>query len=323
MKVLVVGGAGFIGSHMLKMLHKSGIHATCLDDLSTGYREAVRYGTLVEMDLAHAAAIEKFFAENSFDVVMHFASFIQVGESVLDPAKYYQNNFINTKNLLDAMIIHNVNNFIFSSTAAIYGDPQYTPINEIHPKHPVNPYGRSKWMVEQMLEDYDRAYGLKSITLRYFNAAGADPDGELAERHIPETHLIPIILRVAAGKSPHLQIFGSDYDTPDGTCIRDYVHVEDLCSAHLLAIEKLLSEKKSRQYNLGNGQGFSVKEVVEEAGRITKRPIAVLVSARRPGDVPVLVAEASLARTELNWHPQYSSLGDMVAHAWAANKKLS
>src|SRR5690606_29597202 len=206
------------------------------------------------------------------DAVMHFASFIQVGESVADPAKYYRNNFTATQVLLDGMRRHDVRRFIFSSTAAIFGDPRYVPIDEAHPREPINPYGRSKWMVEQVLEDFDSAYGLKSVALRYFNAAGADPDGMLGEGHEPETHLLPLILQVASGRRPHITVYGDDYDTPDGTCIRDYIHVEDLCSAHLLALRQLLAGAGSARYNLGNGNGFSVQEVIEAARRVTAHP---------------------------------------------------
>jgi UDP-glucose 4-epimerase len=247
---------------------------------------------------------------------MHFASFIQVGESVMEPAKYYENNVTNTLNLLNAMVRHRVTRFIFSSTAAVYGEPQYVPIDEAHPKSPINPYGKTKWMVEQILEDYDRAYGLKSIALRYFNAAGADPDGELGERHEPETHLIPLVLQAASGRRPHISVFGRDYDTPDGTCIRDYIHVTDLCEAHWLAVQHLLGGAGSAAYNLGNGNGFSVQQVIDAAIRITGKPIEIKASPRRDGDPARLVADAAQARSQLGWKPQHDGLDAILTDAW-------
>ena len=253
--ILVVGGAGYIGSHMVKYLRRHGLHAEVADDLSSGHREAVLGAPLHVGDIGDAGFVDALLGEVKPAAVMHFASFIQVGESVTDPAKYYRNNVTATQTLLDGMRAHGVNKFIFSSTAAIFGDPQYVPIDEAHPKAPINPYGRSKWFVEQMLEDYDRAYGLKAVCLRYFNAAGADPEGELGESHEPETHLIPLILQVASGRRPHITVFGEDYATADGTCIRDYIHVEDLAEAHLLALRQLLAGAGSARYNLGNGSG--------------------------------------------------------------------
>jgi UDP-glucose 4-epimerase len=247
---------------------------------------------------------------------MHFSSSILVGESVSNPAKYYRNNFANTQNLLDVMVKHDVKNFIFSSTAAIFGEPEYTPINEIHPKQPINPYGRSKWMVEQMLEDYDCAYGLKFVCLRYFNACGADPDGELGERHDPETHLIPLILQVASGKRDAITVFGQDYDTKDGTCIRDYVHISDLCMAHWLAINNLKENGLSQRFNLGNGEGFSVQEVIEVCQQVTGKHITVIQGKRREGDPAVLIADSALVEKYLGWHPEYTDLMTIVRHAW-------
>jgi UDP-glucose 4-epimerase len=252
---------------------------------------------------------------------MHFASFIQVGESVIDPAKYFENNFTHTQNLLDAMLRHGVKHFIFSSTAAIFGEPEYTPIDEAHPARPINPYGRSKWFVEQMLQDYERAYGLKSVCLRYFNAAGADPEGELGERHVPETHLIPLILQAASGRRDSIKVFGRDYPTPDGTCVRDYIHVMDLCDAHLLAIEKLRSTGQSARYNLGNGSGFSVQEVIDSASRVTGCAIRVVDDVRRDGDPAVLVADSCHAREALGWKPRFADLDTIVAHAWQWEQK--
>lgn len=316
MKVLVVGGAGYIGSHMVKVLAAAGHQVVTLDNLSQGYRDAVLYGELIEADLADKVALDRILAGGAFDAVMHFASFIQVGESVTEPAKYYENNVTHTQNLLDAMLRNGVNHFIFSSTAAIFGEPEYTPIDEAHPARPINPYGRSKWFVEQMLEDYDRAYGLKAVCLRYFNAAGADPDGEMGERHVPETHLIPLILQAASGRRDSIRVFGRDYPTQDGTCIRDYIHVTDLCDAHLLAIEKLLTSGESARYNLGNGSGFSVQEVIDSVSRVTGRGIKVVDDERRDGDPAVLVADSRRAREALGWRPRYAELDTIVEHAW-------
>jgi UDP-glucose 4-epimerase len=316
MKILVVGGAGYIGSHMVKRLLPIYHDVTIFDNLSKGYRDAVVGGSFIEGDLSEAERLDLLMSENSFDAVMHFASFIEVAESVRDPAKYYQNNFSNTQNLLDAMVRHGINNLIFSSTAAIFGNPEYTPIDEKHPKKPINPYGRSKLMVEQLLEDYDRAYGLKSVSLRYFNAAGADPEGQLGERHEPETHLIPLVLQVASGRRERISIFGNDYDTEDGTCIRDYIHVQDLCDAHILALESLKKTRKSNQFNLGNGQGYSVQQVIDCSRDVTGRDIPVKHEIRRSGDPAILVADATRARTELGWQPKLSSLRQIVETAW-------
>ena len=315
-RVLVVGGAGYIGSHMVKHLLRQGCDVVTYDNLSTGYRDAVLGGEFVLGDLADKAALETLFSSHRFDGVMHFASFIQVGESVIQPAKYYENNVTNTLNLLNAMVKHDVKRFIFSSTAAVYGEPQYVPIDEAHPKVPINPYGKSKWMVEQILEDYDRAYGLKSIALRYFNAAGADPDGQLGERHAPETHLIPLVLQAASGRRPHISVNGRDYDTPDGTCIRDYIHVTDLCGAHWLALQKLMSGSNSAAYNLGNGQGFSVQQVVNTACEVTDREINVVDAPRREGDPARLVADSAAARKALDWQPARFDLKTIIKDAW-------
>jgi len=318
--ILVVGGAGYIGSHMVKMLLKAGHQVVVLDNLSNGYRDAVLGGDFVFGDLSDRQCLDYLFNGYQFDGVMHFASFIMVGESVQNPAKYYQNNLTNTLNLLDTMVAHEVKNFIFSSTAAIFGEPRYTPINEEHPKNPINPYGLSKLMIEQILQNYDKAYGLKSICLRYFNAAGADPEGELGERHMPETHLIPLVLQAASGRRTHINIFGQDYDTPDGTCVRDYIHVNDLCQAHLLALDKLFDEKTSSAYNLGNGEGFSVQEVIDVAKDVTNIDIPVVIGEKREGDPARLVADAKLAREELNWQPEYTDLNTIIQHAWQWEK---
>ncbi len=320
MTILVVGGAGYIGSHMVKMLLGRGYGVTTLDNLSTGYRDAVLGGEFILGDLADRALLDKLFSDRNIDGVMHFASFIQVGESVQNPAKYYENNVVNTLNLLNAMVAHDVKRFIFSSSAAVYGEPVRMPIDEAHPKNPINPYGRSKWMVEQMLADYDRAYALKSVCLRYFNAAGADPEGQLGERHEPETHLIPLVLQAASGRRESVQVFGRDYDTPDGTCIRDYVHVTDLCEAHLLAMGRLLKGGSSAAFNLGNGNGFSVQEMIDTACKVTDRDIPVNDAPRREGDPARLVADAALARRELGWSPRYDELKTIVRHAWQWEK---
>jgi UDP-glucose 4-epimerase len=315
--ILVVGGAGYIGSHMVKRLGQLGCRVTTFDNLSGGYRDAVTCGEFVEGDLADRSLLDELFAGQRFDAVMHFASFIQVGESVLQPAKYYRNNFVNTLQLLDAMTLAGVDKFIFSSTAAIFGEPDYSPIDEAHPKRPINPYGRTKLMVEDLLADYDTAYGLKSVCLRYFNAAGADPEGQLGERHEPESHLIPLVLQAASGRRPHVSVYGRDYDTPDGTCIRDYIHVSDLCDAHWLAVQSLLDGAGSQAYNLGNGAGFSVQEVIATAERVTQRTIPVVNAPRRGGDAARLVADSRLAREILNWCPRHAALDEIVAHAWA------
>lgn len=316
LNILVAGGAGYIGSHMVKHLGQLGCAVTTLDNLSGGYRDAVLSGEFVHGDLADTALLEQLFAEKRFDAVMHFASFIQVGESVQQPARYYRNNVVNTLNLLDTMQAFGVDKFIFSSTAATFGEPQYSPIDEAHPQNPINPYGRTKLVVEQALADYDRAYRLKSVCLRYFNAAGADPDGELGERHDPETHLIPLVLQAASGRRPHISVFGRDYDTPDGTCIRDYIHVSDLCEAHWLALQSLVEGAPSQCYNLGNGNGFSVQAVIDVARKVTGRNITVVDAPRREGDPARLVADSRLAQEKLGWKPQYADLETIIGHAW-------
>jgi len=316
MRILVVGGAGYIGSHMVKLLCRRDFQVTVLDNLSTGYRDAVVGGRFVESDLADRQALDELFTQQHFAGVMHFASCIQIGESMREPARYYRNNVTNTQNLLDTMVVHGIPYFIFSSTAAIFGEPLRTPIDEAHPKNPINPYGRSKWMVEQIVADYEKAYGLKSICLRYFNAAGADPEGAIGERHEPETHLIPLVLQAASGRRSHITVFGTDYDTPDGTCIRDYIHVSDLCEVHLLALQRLWEGGQSTAYNLGNGNGFSVRQVIETAQAVTSRPIRVNHGERRAGDPARLVADSLLAQQRLDWRPQYSDLAIIIEHAW-------
>ena len=314
-RVLVIGGAGYIGSHMVKLLGQLGYSVITLDDLSSGHRDAVLCGDFVQGNFGDRAVLDTVL-RRGFDAVMHFASFIQVGESVQQPDKYYRNNVTYTLGLLDAMRAHGVNNFIFSSTAATFGEPQYIPIDEQHSQQPINPYGRTKLMVEQALADYDRAYGFKSVCLRYFNAAGADPEGQLGERHDPETHLIPLVLQAASGRRPSISVFGRDYDTPDGTCIRDYVHIQDLCSAHWLALQSLVNGADSQSYNLGNGNGFSVQQVIDTAEQVTGRKISVVNGPRRDGDPARLVADSRLAREKLGWQPQYADLATIIEHAW-------
>jgi len=316
MKILVVGGAGYIGSHMVKMLIDKDHDVVTLDNLEAGYRSSVLGGEFIHGDISDCGLLNRMFGFHRFDGVMHFASHIQVGESVRNPSKYYRNNVVNTQNLLDAMVNHNVLRFIFSSTAAIFGEPTQASINETHQKHPINPYGRSKLMVEQMLADYDEAYKLKSICLRYFNAAGAHPDGILGERHNPETHLIPLILQVASGRREAISVFGRDYPTIDGTCVRDYIHIIDLCNAHLLAIEKLMQSGDSAAYNLGNGNGFSVQQVIDVVSEVTGKTIQMIDTPRRNGDPATLVADSTLAKKELGWSPDYQSMNSIVEHAW-------
>lgn len=315
-KVLLVGGAGYIGSHMVWLLGQKGVEVVVLDNLSSGHRDAVIHGQFVHGDIADRVVLDKLFSTHDFDAVMNFASFIQVGESVQEPAKYYQNNVSNTLNLLNAMLAHGVRNFIFSSTAATFGEPQYIPIDEAHPQQPINPYGRTKLMIEQALADYDLAYGLRSVSLRYFNAAGAHPEGLLGECHDPETHLIPLVLQAASGRRASISVFGRDYDTPDGTCIRDYIHIMDLAEAHWLALKHLADGGVSESFNLGNGDGYSVHEVIQAALQVTGRPIAVEDKPRRAGDPARLVADAAKCRKVLGWQPVYADLPTIIEHAW-------
>lgn len=323
MKVLVIGGAGYIGSHMVKMLLSSGHQVMTLDNLSSGHRDAVLGGEFVQGDIADTACLDGVFTTFKPDAVMHFASFIQVGESVRKPDIYYRNNVTNTLNLLDAMLKYDVKKFIFSSTAAVFGEPDYVPIDEAHPNRPLNPYGRSKWMIEQVLADYDKAFDFRSVCLRYFNAAGADPEGQLGERHDPETHLIPLILQAASGRRENIHVFGRDYDTPDGTCIRDYIHIVDLCSAHLAALEYLCQDGQSDRFNLGNGAGFSVQQVIDAVQQVSGRKVTVINGPRREGDPARLVADSKRARLTLNWEPKFTDLETIVAHAWHWEQKVS
>lgn len=314
--ILVVGGAGYIGSHVVKHLLAAGHWPVTLDNLSSGHRDAVMGGDFFEGDLADRLLLDELFRKHAFDGVMHFSSFIEVGESVRDPSRFYCNNVMNTLALLDAMVAHRVQRLVFSSTAAVYGTPQYTPIDEAHPTQPINPYGWSKYMVEQILRDYDHAYGLKSISLRYFNAAGADPEGQLSERHDPETHLIPLLLQTAAGLRDSITVYGRDYPTADGTCVRDYIHVSDLAAAHERAMEHLVQGGETGSYNLANGDGYSVQQVIDAARKITGREIPCLEGLRRAGDPAVLVADAQAARRDLKWVPRFTGLETIIEHAW-------
>jgi UDP-glucose 4-epimerase len=317
MHILVCGGAGYIGSHICKMLASHGYAVTVFDNLSTGHRDAVRWGKFIEGDLLVPGDVERVLASGTYAAVMHFSAKSLVGESMVAPDRYYRNNVVGTLNLLDALAQHDIGCFIFSSSAAVYGAPEYTPIDEQHPTRPINPYGMTKLIAEKMFGDYDAAFGLRSIALRYFNAAGADPDGQIGEAHDPETHLIPNILRAAAGRSGQaLKVFGDDYATPDGTCIRDYVHVNDLCEAHILALQSLLQGGPSDVFNLGNGRGFSVLEVVNAAREITGNEIPYSVVERRPGDPPVLVASSRKAETILGWQPKYGDIRSIIETAW-------
>lgn len=315
--VLIVGGAGFIGSHVNKMVNQKGYQTLVLDNLSRGHRSAVRNGLFLEGDLADPEMLNHIFKTYPIQAVMHFAAFTDVGESVRDPAKYYLNNVSHTLNLLTAMMQHQVKTLIFSSSAAVYGHPFESPIKEDHPCQPINPYGKSKWMVENMLKDFEAAYGLKFCALRYFNAAGGDPEGEIKNNQSKISNLIPrLLLSLKKGKG-EVMIYGTDYPTPDGTCIRDYIHIEDLGNAHINAMEKLLTGASSQVYNLGNGKGFSVREVVRTAEEILNKKIKVIEGDRRPGDPAVLLADSGKALLELNWQPRFS-LKEMIEHAWKA-----
>jgi UDP-glucose 4-epimerase len=320
-KILITGGAGYIGSHMVAYVQRAGYIPVVLDNLSSGYREACAGVEFIAGDIHDAELLRQIFSEHSFAAVMHFASLIQVGESVLEPARYYQNNVAGTLLLLQAMLAADVKHFIFSSSAAVYGEPQYTPIDENHLLAPINPYGRTKYMVEQILEDYAQSYGLHYSALRYFNAAGADPAGLLGERHDPETHLIPLVLQVAAGLKPAITIYGNDYPTEDGTCVRDYIHVSDICAAHWLALVSLWNGAANASYNLGTGFGYSVQQVIDAAAAITGNAISIIIGKRRAGDPAVLVADASAAMNILGWSPQYSDLQTIVSHAWQFMQK--
>lgn len=315
MRVLVTGGAGYIGSHTVAWLRRAGHAVYVCDNLCTGHREAVPEECLVECDIADRDRVEAALRDRRVEAVVHFAACCYVGESVTDPAKYYQNNLVGTLSLLDSMRRCGVERIVFSSTCATYGVPDRVPITEQQAQNPVSPYGFTKLAIERALSDYGRAYGLGAIALRYFNAAGASTDGRLGEDHARETHLVPLVLQTALGQRPHVEVFGVDYATPDGTCIRDYIHVEDLADAHLRALERIVPGQ-FRAFNLGTGRGYSVREVIDVARRVTGRTIVVVESPRRPGDPPELIAAAAKAEAELGWQPRYTTLTEIIASAW-------
>jgi UDP-glucose 4-epimerase len=322
--VLVTGGAGYIGSHAVLALQQAGFDVVVFDNLVYGHRDVVEDVLKVELvvgDTNDRALLDTVFASRPFAAVMHFAAYAYVGESVTAPDKYYRNNVTGTLTLLEAMVAASIKNFVFSSTCATYGVPNQVPIPEDHPQNPINPYGATKLMVERILADFDQAYGLRSVSFRYFNAAGADPEGRLGEDHNPETHLIPLVLFTALGRQDAISILGTDYPTPDGTCIRDYIHVTDLAQAHVLGLEYLLKGGDSQKFNLGNGNGFSVRDVIETARRVTGKAIPAIECDRRPGDPPALVGSAEKARALLGWNPQYADLTQILTHAWQWHQK--
>jgi len=322
--ILVTGGAGYIGSHTVLALQQAGYEVVVLDNLTYGHQDIAKDVLNVELvvgDTCDRPLLDSLFASHNIAAVMHFAAYAYVGESVTDPAKYYRNNFVGTLTLLEAMMAASIDKFVFSSTCATYGVPKTVPIPEDHPQDPISPYGVSKLMVEQVLKDFDSAYQFKSVRFRYFNAAGADPAGKLGEDHMPETHLIPLVLLTALGKRDSISIFGTDYPTPDGTCVRDYIHVADLAEAHVLGLKYLLEGGETTVFNLGNGNGFSVKEVIEVARQITDREIKAVECPRRPGDPPALVGSSDRARSILGWNPQYADLNQIITHAWNWHQK--
>jgi len=314
--ILVTGGAGYIGSHTIKELLRDGREVVALDNLSAGHRELVLCEEFVEGDLADLGLLRETFRRYPIQAVIHFAAYTAVGESVADPQKYYANNVAAGLNLLRAMLEAGVKAIVFSSSAAVYGDPVRVPIPEDHPKDPKNPYGRTKLVFEGVLRDYGSAYGLRHVSLRYFNAAGSDPEGEIGELHDPETHLIPIVLEAAAGLRPYLEIYGTDYPTKDGTPVRDYIHVTDLARAHVVALRALEEGRAAEAYNLGTGQGYTVREVVEVCRRVTGREIPVVAGPRRAGDPAALVADPSRANRDLGWEPRFTTLEPIVETAW-------
>lgn len=316
MNILVCGGAGYIGSHVVRQLRNKGNEVLVLDNLVNGHLSAIGDTPFVEADIIDKGALQQAFRQYRIDAVMHFAAFSIVGESVTRPVLYYRNNVAGTLNLMETMLENGVNKLIFSSTAAVYGEPKELPIREDHDTKPTNPYGATKLAVEEMLKWFSQPYGLNYISLRYFNAAGADDSGDIGEDHNPETHLIPLVLKTALGVLPEVKIFGTDYPTPDGTCIRDYIHVNDLANAHILALQSLVSGGKSTVYNLGNGSGFSVREVIETAQKVTGKLIRVLETERRTGDPAVLVASAERIKQELGWQPQFKDIHQIISSAW-------
>lgn len=316
MNIFVTGGAGYIGSHTVKLLMEQGHRVMVYDNLSEGHADSLPQGILVRGDLADTATLTQALSSEPFDAVVHFAAHCYVGESMVDPEKYYINNTVNSLNLLRAMRVAGVSRIVFSSTAATYGNPRdNSPIAEDHPQNPINTYGRTKLQFEEMMADYARAYDFGYVSLRYFNAAGAAPDGTIGEDHDPETHLIPIVLQAAMGQREKVSIFGADYDTPDGTCVRDYIHVYDLAQAHILALEKI-TPGSGAMYNLGNGHGYSVRQVIETAESVVGHSIAVEEAPRRPGDPPVLVASSDRISKELGWKPRFADLKDIIQTAW-------
>ena len=322
--ILVTGGAGYIGSHAVYTLQKSGYEVLVLDNLSYGHPELIQDQLNVELivgDTNDRPLLDKIFGSRNIAAVMHFAAFIAVGESVTNPANYYRNNVVGTLTLLEAMVAAKIDKFVFSSTCAIYGEPQEIPMTETHPQNPLSPYATSKWMVEQLLSDFDRAYGLKSVIFRYFNASGAHPEGILGEDHSPETHLIPLALLTALQHRQSLFIFGTDYPTPDGTALRDYIHVCDLADAHERGLKYLLAGGESAKFNLGNGNGYSVREVIETARQVTGLDIPVEERDRREGDAPILIGSSAKAKEILGWEPQYADLKTIVVHAWQWHQK--
>ena len=323
MKILVVGGAGYIGSHMIKRFQNTDHQIEVLDNLSTGFKENSQNYKFHMCDLSNKEQVHKILKENKYEMVMHFASSINVGESYDHPMKYYENNVTNTLNLLECMIDLKILNFIFSSTAAVYGEPESIPIKEEQKLSPINPYGKTKSVVESILSDYDKSYGLKYISLRYFNACGAHIDGTIGERHNPETHLIPLILQTASGRRNNFKIYGDDYKTKDGTCIRDYIHVMDIAEAHFLSLEKLIQTQSSDIYNIGNKQGYSVREIIDVVEDITQTKIPCKISEKRRGDPAELIADNNKITEKLNWRAKYSDLKTIINTAWEWEKKLS
>lgn len=316
--ILVVGGAGYIGSHMIRLLREAGEKHLVLDNFEAGHRAAIGESPFVEADLRDKASLEKVFADHpEIDSVIHMAAYIAVGESEREPGKYWLNNTAGVLNLLETMRGAGVSKIVFSSTAAVFGEPQYTPLDENHPKSPTSVYGDTKLAVERMLDGYDRAHGLKSVCLRYFNACGAAPDASIGEDHFPEEHLVPLAIFAAMGRRAALKVFGTDWPTPDGTCVRDYVHVLDLAAAHLLAIKHLRGGGDSRKYNLGNGRGFSVREVLDTVGKVSGKPVPADDAPRRAGDPAILIASSEAVREAWGWKPQYDDLETIVRHAWA------
>jgi UDP-arabinose 4-epimerase len=318
---LVTGGAGYIGSHVCKALRRAGYHPVVLDNLQYGHEWAVKWGPLAKGDILDRARLDEVFAAYSPEAVIHFAAYAYVGESVIDPGKYYRNNVVGTLTLVEAMRDHGVGKIVFSSSCATYGNPVTLPICEETPQRPINPYGSSKAMAERVLADFGAAHGLAATVLRYFNAAGADPENEIGESHDPETHLIPLLLDAASGRRSKVTVFGTNYPTHDGTCVRDYIHVSDLAEAHVKALSALFDDGRSSIYNLGNGRGFSVREVIDAVERITGLTVPVVFGDRRAGDPAALISDASKARDELEWRPRFAEIDEIVRTAWAWHRK--